>query len=131
MSSLTALLLLCQAATSNSRESALRHTWEAMCYVESRNNPRAVNKTENAVGIGQIRPIMVAECNRLQKARTFTLAQRFDPLLSYEMFRVHSLHYWPHGGPEQWSRGWNGGPTGPRKAATLGYWAKIKARMGD
>lgn len=131
MAHLTAVLLFCQLASPTTRETALLRTWEAITWRESRNNPRALNKKENAAGIGQIKPIMVAECNRLQKARTFTLAQRFDSLLSFEMFRIHSLAHAPNGTPEQWARLWNGGASGLKKKATVAYGKDIVRIMRE
>jgi len=113
----------------DTKEAKLLATWNAVCWVESKGDPKAHNKDENAVGIGQIRPIMVRECNRIKNRPAFTLADRWCPVKSYEMFRTHSLHYWPDGGPEQWARGWNGGPNGMKKSATKTYWNKVKAQM--
>ena len=31
--------------------------------------------------------------------------------------------------PETWARLWNGGPRGPEKKATIGYWANVQAAM--
>ena len=131
MEHLTAVLLLCQLASPIAHGTALLRTWEAITWRESRNDPRALNKKENAAGVGQIRPVMVAECNRLQKVRTFTLAQRFDPLLSFEMFRIHSLAHAPNGTPEQWARLWNGGALGLKKKSTVAYGKDIVRIMQE
>ncbi|RPJ29808.1 MAG: hypothetical protein EHM35_13120 [Planctomycetaceae bacterium] len=130
MSTVLAVCLVCQSP-SLSRDALLRRTWEAVCLKESGGNPRAYRKSEDAAGIGQIRPVMVAEVNRIQKARVFTLAQRFDPLLSFEMFRIHSLAYAPNGTPEQWARLWNGGGSGLKKRSTIQYGRAIARLMKE
>jgi len=130
MSTVLAFIVVCQSVSAT-QEASLRQTWAAVCWHESKNNPRAYRKVEDAAGIGQIRPVMVAECNRLQKARVFTLAQRFDPLLSFEMFRIHSLAHAPNGTPEQWARLWNGGARGLRKKSTVGYGRAIVRLMKE
>ena len=109
----------------------LLRTWKAVCWVESRGDPRAVNLAESAVGIAQIRRIMVDDCNRIAGRCKWTYNDRLAPAKSLEMFRTYSLHYWPTGGPEQWARGWNGGPRGPEKAATAVYWSKVQAHLDD
>jgi len=103
----------------------LGRTWAAMAMVESGGDPDAVGDGGLAVGILQIQPVMVAEVNRIVGERRYTLADRWDVRKSVEMFCVYSLHHWPDGTPEQWARGWNGGPAGPRKAATLAYWRRV------
>jgi hypothetical protein len=40
---------------------------DALILVESGGNPKAYNKSENAIGVLQIRPIMVADYNRIYK----------------------------------------------------------------
>lgn len=131
MSTVTAFLILCQAATTsgNTQEAQLLATWKAVCQVESGNNPKAYRKSERAAGIAQIRPIMVKDCNRIKGGPVFTLEDRWSPVKSYEMFRTHSLHYWPQGGPEQWARGWNGGAKGMEKVSTTVYWQKVQRQM--
>ena len=123
MTSLLIPLCLC-----NLNSDPLR-TWKAVTWVESRGDPRAINRAENAVGIAQIRPIMVEECNRIAGYPRWTCNDRLDPAKSLEMFQTYCLHYWPRGTPEQWARGWNGGPRGPQKKATLPYWAKVRAAL--
>lgn len=99
---------------------------QAMIYVESRNNDSAYHAGEKAAGCLQIRPIMVAEVNRLLKrrgeSRRFTLADRWSRVKSIEMFKVfnNKVTDW-----EVMARRWNGGPMGHKKAATLGYWKRV------
>ena len=70
------------------------YTWQefvsAVIMVESTNNPKAYNKRENAVGILQIRPIMVREVNRVLKMNNssdrYTLIDRWSKEKSIDMF---------------------------------------------
>ena len=115
--------------------------WTATVRVESSGNPRAVNPETGAGGIVQIMPECVDDCNRIAAARGlgvhFTQADRFDPAKSRQMWRLY-LSYWGQeyerttGYPpsnEVYARMWNGGPTGWRKEATVGYWHEVRRAM--
>jgi len=101
-------------------------TWQAICWVESRNDPNAYNAAEDAAGIAQIRPCYLQDVNEYLGAAVFGLADRYDPEASRAMFETYMERYCRDGGPEQWARCHNGGPRGPRKAGTLEYWRKVK-----
>ena len=84
---------------------------EAIIQVESEGNPKA--KSGNSVGVMQITPILVAECNdilkRKKSKKRFTLADRFSISKSKEMFLlIQSVHN-PLNSIEQAIRSWNGG----------------------
>tara|TARA_R110000803_G_scaffold15626_2_gene43022 strand:+ start:360 stop:830 length:471 start_codon:yes stop_codon:yes gene_type:complete len=100
---------------------------EAIIQVESVGNDSAYNKSEDAVGCLQIRPIMVREVNRLLKKRKnpkrYTLLNRWDRQKSIEMFLVFTKNI---SKPEAKARCWNGGPKGMTKSATIKYWNKVK-----
>ena len=103
--------------------------WQAICMVESGGDHRAYNQRENAAGIGQIRPILVRDCNRICGYERFTLEDRWKPRRSREMFETFVSHYSRTGTDEEAARLWNGGPRGPHKGATLTYWRKVQAAM--
>jgi hypothetical protein len=69
----------------------------AIFSVESNGNPDTVNYKENAVGISQIRPIMIKEANRIQKRFIYKNEMRNKPQISTMLFwdvishRTHSL----------------------------------------
>ncbi|MDY6287981.1 MAG: transglycosylase SLT domain-containing protein [Bacteroidales bacterium] len=73
----------------------LTDDWEA-CYklahafavVESNNNPHAVNHRENAVGLLQIRPIMVEQANQIVGEDIYELSDREDSLVSLGIFHT-------------------------------------------
>ena len=113
------------------RSQAYNRTWAAVCQKESHGDPNACARGEDAVGITQIRPVMVKECNRIArllglKAR-WTLDDRWNPAKSREMYDVY-LAYWSAryqartgkvAGPEIWCKMWNGGPDGWRKSSWI------------
>lgn len=72
---------------------------KAIAYVESNGNPRAVSGDQ--VGLLQIRPIMVRDCNRILEKRgsskRYSLRDRYNPVKSREMFVLYQSHYNPHG----------------------------------
>jgi hypothetical protein len=108
----------------------------AICLVESGCNPKAPDGDAGEVGIAQILPIMVAECNRILDSRgdrgsRFTLADRKSVVKSYQMFTIYT-RWWTNlrgGGLEEAARRWNGGPTGHTKAATRAYGRKVMAQL--
>ena len=130
MVSVTSTLLIVQAVMSldraRVREEMLWRTFKAVCWIESKGDPRAYNRKEDAAGIAGIRPICLRDVNRIIGREKFTLADRWDVSKSYEIFCTYVYHYSKQG-PEQWSRIWCGGPDGPRQACTLPYWRKISA----
>lgn len=129
MVSVAILMSLCNACLSDAQAGALAKTVLAAALVESGGDPCAIGDGGKAVGILQIHPIMVADVNRIVGGPLYSLADRRDVLKSVEMFVIYCLHYWPNGGPEQWARGWNGGPDGPQQSETEGYWRKVKREI--
>ena len=63
----------------------------AIAFVESTNNPKA--KNGQSVGLLQITPIYVAECNRILGEERYTLRDREDSVKSIEMFNVYNDYY--------------------------------------
>ena len=68
---------------------------EAFAWVESKGNHMAYNEKEDAVGLLQIRPIMVREANRLLGEEAFTLADRWEPMESIDIFCTVMEHHNP------------------------------------
>lgn len=103
---------------------------KAIAYVESKNNPKAVSGDQ--VGLLQIRPIMVKDCNRILERRgsnkRYTLRDRYNPVKSREMFILYQSHYNPKGNIERAIRLWNGG-SGYSVRGTQGYYQKVKKAM--
>lgn len=98
---------------------------DAIIYVESRGDSMAHNKREDAVGVLQIRPIMLREVNRLLGYDKYTLKDRWSKAKSIEMFEVIREHT-TNPTDEKLARNWNGGWNGYKKQSTLKYWNKVK-----
>lgn len=103
---------------------------KAIAYVESNGNSKAVSGDQ--VGLLQIRPIMVKDCNRILKKRgsnkRYTLRDRYSASKSREMFVIYQSHYNPKGNVERAIRLWNGG-SGYSVRGTQGYYNKVRRAM--
>jgi hypothetical protein len=116
------LLMLPSLAQANDR------LWRGICKDESHNTPKAVGDHSDGIGIAQINPVMVKECNRLAGRQRFTLADRWSVRKSKQMFDLY-MSQWPLASSEVKARRWNGGPMGDRKPNTRMYWKKVKRAM--
>ena len=101
---------------------------DAIIHVESRGDSMAYNAGEDAVGVLQIRPIMMREVNRLLGYNKYTLKDRWSKLKSIEMFNVIKQHT-TNPTNERLARNWNGGWNGYKKKSTLKYWQKVKTQL--
>ena len=101
----------------------------AIEHVESSGRADAVGDGGKAVGILQIHPVMVEDCNRIVGEDRWTLEDRLCPDESRAMFRVYSNHYSKNASDEVIAKRWNGGPRGDRRKATAPYWAKVRKQM--
>ena len=97
----------------------------AIIQVESGGDTLAHNIQEDAVGVLQIRPIMVAEVNRLIGKDSFTLSDRWSIHKSIAMFNVIRSHT-QNPTNEKLARNWNGGWKGYKKKSTIKYWNNVK-----
>ena len=106
-----------------------------MILVESNGNDNAYNKSEEAVGCLQIRPIMVREVNRILKKQgkeyRFKMKDRWDRDKSLQMFWVWKDYHHPNSTDEVIARNWNGGPNGYKKKSTEKYWEKVSSCLED
>ena len=101
---------------------------DAIIHVESRGDSMAYNAKEDAVGVLQIRPIMLREVNRLLGYNKYTLNDRWSVDKSKEMFNI-VRKYIKNPTDERVARIWNGGYAGNKKKATIGYWNKVKKQL--
>jgi len=108
---------------------------EALMWVESRCDTSAYCKREDAVGVLQIRPIMVKEVNRILRLKgstnIYTLEDRWYKDKSIEMFNVVANYYHETSSYEKIARCWNGGPKGLQKKQTEKYWRKVQKRLNQ
>ena len=122
------------AGATNEDEDSEQFDWnpvmEAIILVESEGNPNAVSG--NSVGVMQITPILVRECNNILKARgsekRYTLADRYNVEKSKEMFLLIQSEHNKQNNVEKAIRSWNGGPRYSMRA-TNGYYQKVLRRM--
>lgn len=122
------LFILLSISVSNAPALVADNLIDAVIHVESRGDINAHNVGEDAVGVLQIRPIMVQEVNRVLGFDKYTLQDRWDKQKSIEMFNVirqNTLN--PTN--EKVARNWNGGPNGYKKNSTLKYWQKVKNQL--
>ena len=111
----------------------LERTLDAICAVESQNG----RDTRDGDGGAAIGPYQIHRAYWVDG--TLFLGVRWpysdarDPVKARRVVRAYLEHYQAASGypatPETYARLHNGGPNGPRKATTRGYWAKIKAQM--
>ena len=79
----------------------------AIAVVESNNKVNA--KNGHCVGVLQIMPVLVKQCNKITK-KHYTMRDRQDREKSVEMFNIIQDYYNPEGNIEKAIRLWNGGP---------------------
>ena len=136
--SLMALMLVSVTAMAGSSTAKSKRTsgvdWnpvmDAIIQVESEGNPNAVSG--NSVGVMQITPILVKDCNEILKRqkskKRYTMADRYSVEKSKEMFLLIQKYYNPENNVEKAIRLWNGGIKYSVKA-TNGYYKKVLAKM--
>jgi soluble lytic murein transglycosylase-like protein len=103
--------------------------FKAIANVESSNNPKAINKKENALGIYQIRAAYFKD-SRVKGNHE----QVFNPTFARSVCEAYFKRYAPEayakGDFESLARLHNSGPSfAKRKSATDGYWQKIKKNL--
>ena len=103
------------------------YDWElftqALIWVESKGNSKAVGKCDD-IGVLQIRPIIVEDCNRILGYERFTLTDRLDSLKSVGMFNIIQDHYNPQHDYHWALKLWNSG-------APLSYHRKVMDKFNE
>ena len=100
----------------------IKRIWDAICFIESSNNPKAYNRVERATGIVQIRPIRLRDFNQ-QTGKHYKINEMFDPVKSKEIFIFYANKYNPYD-YEGISREWNG-----KYGHTDKYWKRVKNEL--
>ncbi len=126
---LAVLSLLAYASLCGTNGDRYARLLPAIEQVESGSDPAAIGDGGKAVGILQIHTVLVDDANRIAGERRWTYADRLDADKSRAMFRTYSDHYSRGKSDEVVARRWNGGPRGDSKAATSGYWNKVRTQM--
>ena len=127
---LTCLMLI--LVLTASAQTNQRYDWSkimnAIIQVESRGNAKAHNANGDCIGILQITPILVKQCNiwlkNQKSSKRYTLKDRYDVGKSKEMFIMIQEHYNPTHNVEKAIRLWYGGPNYSLKK-TNGYCKKV------
>ena len=108
--------------------------WEpvmnAIIQIESKGNPAVVNGPY--VGVLQISPILVKECNNILKStgssKRYSLSDRFNATKSKEMFVIIQSFHNPLNSVEKAIRLWSGGIR-YNVAKTQAYFRKVMRHM--
>ena len=103
---------------------------DAIIQVESEGNSNAVSG--NSVGVMQITPILVRECNdileKMKSKKRFTMNDRFSESKSKEMFLLIQSYHNPTNSIEKAIRSWNGGMRYSVRA-TNRYYKKVMSLL--
>ena len=107
--------LFCDVFSISAQEKANSVDWnpvmDAIIQVESEGKLNA--KSGNSVGVMQITPILVADCNHILKRKKskkrYRLPDRFNLAKSKQMFLLFQSYYNPMNDIEKAIRMWNGG----------------------
>ena len=102
----------------------------AIAQVESGGNPKAVSKSGTYVGLLQIAPICVRECNKIVGKNKFTYNDRYSKEKSIEMFIVFQEYHNPEGNMEKAIRLWNSGDKNcmKNKSKTEAYYRRVMSK---
>jgi hypothetical protein len=104
----------------------------AMIQVESAGDWSAVGDGGRSHGGLQIGVACIVDVNRVY-GTAYTLADAGIEARARQIATLYMLHWARRSGraitPELCARIWNGGPSGYVKAATVGYWEKVRSAM--
>lgn len=103
----------------------LSNLLKGIIYVESQGNCNAISKSGKCVGILQITPILVKDCNRIIGKKKYTLHDRLNKSKSIEMFYIIQKHYNKEGDIRKGAYIWRGGNVNENKD----YYQKVKENM--
>lgn len=128
MNTVTAILVLCQAAISDPFPATAR----AIMFAESGGDPYAVGDSGRALGPYQIHRAYWQDGTRFLGV-SWAYDDARDPVKAMAVVRAYTQRYAEAYGlpwtPEIIARIHNGGPRGYRKASTLKYWRKVRRIM--
>jgi hypothetical protein len=123
-----ALPIVLALAAAGARAEEHRQLFDAMRRVESGDNPDAVGDGGRARGPYQIQRIYWEDACRYGKLDWSYDASVEDARRCEQVMRLYWKKYGARSDEER-ARLHNGGPTGPRKSATLRYWAKVRREL--
>jgi len=100
----------------------------ALIIVESSGNDLAIGDNGRALGPLQIHRGVVLDVNRITGSN-YRHQDMTNRVAARAVCEAYLRHYGSGKTTEQQARKWNGGPTGDRKTATLGYWRKVQKHL--
>ena len=104
----------------------------AICWQESFFNPNAYNPKEDALGIVQIRPYVIEDCNKFL-GRHYKLEDRKSVLKSFRIFRDYTTLWCERNNVkisyEHCAKIWNAGPNRKRWKYANRYWESVKQKI--
>lgn len=111
---LLCVFLICTLSTHAQKEFDWSKLIDAIIQVESKGDKNAKNSSGNCVGILQITPILVKQCNiwlkKEKSPKRYTLNDRLNVEKSKEMFVLYQKYYNPTNNIDKAIRIWNRGP---------------------
>ena len=100
----------------------------ALIAVESSGNDMAVGDQGKAIGCLQIHKAVVLDVNRITGSN-YRHSEMTNRVAARAVCEAYLKAYGKNATTEQLARIWNGGPTGDKKQATLGYWNKVSKHI--
>ena len=100
----------------------------ALIIVESSGNDQSIGDGGKAIGPLQIHKAVVVDVNRITGSN-YRHAEMTNRAQARAVCEAYLKAYGKGASTEQLARRWNGGPTGDRKTATLGYWRKVQKHL--
>ena len=100
----------------------------ALIIVESSGTDLAIGDQGRAIGCLQIHKAVVVDVNRITGSH-YRHQDMTNRAAARAVCQAYLTHYGRGATTEQLARRWNGGPTGDRKTATLGYWRKVQKHL--
>lgn len=94
--------------------------WEAICAVESSNNPNIINHKEGAYGLVQVRKARLSDFNR-ESGQSYSLIDCLRPDVSKIVFMHNAVRFNP-ADYRLIARDWN-------KSKTDIYWEKVNKQL--
>ena len=96
--------------------------WEAVCMVESENNPSAFNEEEDATGVAQVRPVRLRDFND-RTGKEYTMEDMYNTTISKEVFMYYAAQF-NYSDTEIIAKRWNGSGI-----KTIAYWDRVKVLL--
>jgi len=100
----------------------------ALITVESGGQDMAIGDGNRAIGSLQIHKGVVEDVNRFSGTH-YTHNQMTNRVAARRVCELYLQRYAKGCSNEEAARIWNGGPTGPSKAATKAYWARVNREI--